>query len=129
MKMSEIIRIIESAEIVPLLYHGTCEDNARNIIENGWQPNSGVRGGNMGQSQYLYLSTGYEDALWFAEEKGCDTVLELHDVPISYLIVDPEDGIKDTVEEELNLPNTSGSPGKVALTRALGPEHFKITKK
>lgn len=80
----------------------------------------------MGQNRYLYLTTGYEDALRFANQKGSDTVVKVIDVPLSYLTVDPEDGSYDTVEQELNSPH--GLPGKVALTNPLGPEHFKLSK-
>jgi len=77
----------------------------------------------MGQTRYLYLTTGREDAEWFANAKGCSTIVQVT-VPIEYLRVDPEDGIGDTVEDELN--SAHGLPGKVILTKSLGPEHFKI---
>ena len=80
----------------------------------------------MGQPKFLYLTSGEEDALWFAEEKGCSTVLKVSNVPLEYLEVDPEDGIGDTVEQELN--NKFRLPGKVVLVKPLGPEHFSIIK-
>ena len=115
--------------IVPILYHGTCEENAIHLIKNGWEPRipKSIRASqtaNMGQARYLYLSTGYEDALWFAEQRGCNTVIELHNVPIDYLIVDPEDGVSDTVEDELK--GFRGMPGKVALTKPLSANHFRL---
>lgn len=120
------IALIEATQIsdstVPILYHGTCADNARALIQHGWQPRSGASGGNRGQARYLYLSTGYEDALWFAQQKDCDAVLELRAVPMSYLIVDPEDGTADTVAGELNLSH--GLPGKLALIKPLSADHF-----
>ena len=120
--MRQLIDMIaEASRPTYTLYHGTCSDV---LCQTGWTPGSGPQGGNMGQTRYLYLSSGAEDALWFAEEKGCSTVLVVRDVPAEYLIVDPEDGIGDTVEDELNSPH--GLPGKVALTRALGPEHFSV---
>jgi hypothetical protein len=123
-KWKPVLGITESmvSEIVPVLYHGTCKENAKNILKNGWQPNSGQQGGNMGQTKYLYLSTGYEDALWFANEKGCNSVIKVVNVPKSCLIVDPEDGLEDNLDDELNLPY--GMPGKIALIKQLGPEHF-----
>lgn len=109
-------------EVVPVLYHGCGPENAERILAAGWAPHSGERGGNMGQTALLYLSTGREDALWFANEKGSDCVLEVRNVPMSHLIVDPEDGTADTLVEELN--NRHGLPGKVALTRPLAAGHF-----
>jgi len=78
----------------------------------------------MGQPRYLYLSTGYEDALWFSQQKGCGTVVEVHAVPLSHLMVDPEDGCGDSLAGELGLP--FGLPGKVALTHALPATHFRL---
>lgn len=103
------------------LYHGTCSDL---LTRTGWSPASGQSGGNGGQARYLYLTSSPEDATWFAEEKGCDIVLVVSDVPASFLIVDPEDGMTDSVEDELNSPH--GIPGKVALTRPLAAEHFSV---
>lgn len=117
-------KVVESAETVTV-YHGTCSGNAASLCANGWVPNSGAVGGNQGQARFLYLSTGVEDAEWFANEKGCTTVLAVT-VPMAYLIVDPEDGIGDTLEDEINNP--MGLPGKVALTRPVGPEAFKVVK-
>ena len=113
-------------QIVPVLYHGTCEDNAAHLIQHGWHPHSGTSGGNQGQTRYLYLSTDREDALWFAQEKGCDTVLAVRNIPLDCLIVDPEDGIGDSVEAEMNLPH--GLPGKLALTKPLAASHFQVAK-
>lgn len=107
------------------LYHGTCEANAANLLSQGWQPGSGSIGANMGQSRYLYLTTHIEDAEWFAREKGCSTVVSV-EVPLDSLRVDPEDGIADTVEEELNNP--LGLPGKVVLIRGIGKEAFGMVK-
>lgn len=107
-----------------VLYHGTTPESAEALLRDGWRPGVAPRGANMGQSRYLYLTTGYEDALWFAEQKGCDTVLEVRDIPRDSLAVDPEDGIGETVDEEISNPH--GLPGKLVLTRPLGPEHFSV---
>jgi hypothetical protein len=93
------------------------------MCKTGWQPNQVSQGGNMGQTRYLYLTNGAENARWFANEKGCDFVLVVRDVPASFLRVDPEDGMADSVEEELGHPRL---PGNVVLTRPLGPEHFSL---
>lgn len=122
--MRQFMKIVESADTITV-YHGTCADSAASLCANGWAPNSGVAGGNQGQARYLYLTTGIEDAEWFANEKGCTTVLAVT-VPVASLIVDPEDGVGDTLEDEIN--NSHGLPGKVALTRPVGPEAFKVVK-
>jgi hypothetical protein len=111
------------------LYHGTCGDNGKNLIENGWEPIITGYGGNMGNPNYLYLSSEPEDALWFAEEKGCDTVIEVVNVPIKYLRPDPEDEAGFTMKELLDRINTSGFPAKFVLTKPLDNTHFKIKKK
>ncbi len=109
------------------LYHGTTPESAALLLERGWEPNKFASGGNCGQPRYLYLSTGYEDALWFAQEKGCEEVLELRDIPLRFLRVDPEDGTYDTVAEEID--NTVNFPGKLVLWKAIGPENFAVAVK
>lgn len=118
------MNLVENARVVTL-YHGTSAESAAALCQNGWQPNSGQQSGNMGQARYLYLTTGIEDAAWFANERGCDSIVAVT-VPMDYLIVDPEDGVGDTVDEELNSPH--GLPGKVALTRAVGANAFKAIR-
>lgn len=121
-----LIQIVESAgqeNVFPALYHGTCASNAASLVQNGWAPRAGGQGGNMGQTRFLYLSTVREDALWFAEQKGCDAVVEVRDVPLDHLRVDPEDGSWDTLEDELAGHN--GLPGKVVLTKPLPARHFR----
>ncbi len=108
------------------LYHGTCLPNAQNIIDNGWKPLSSSYGSNMGNSNYLYLSSDKEDALWFAEEKGCNTIIMVSDIPIEYLKPDPEDEIGYTTEELLDRMYNTQIPSKFALTKPLDKEHFKI---
>ena len=115
-----------SRDVLLTLFHGTCDDSAANLIAKGWQPNLWNRGGNMGQPRYLYLTTGYKDALWFAEEKGCSVVVQVIDVPLDHLIPDPEDSTADTVEDELALAQRVGLPAKLALVKPLGPEHFQL---
>jgi hypothetical protein len=111
-------------ELVPQLYHGTCPDYANSLLKNRWSPNSGTKGGNSGNPRYLYPTTTSENAQWYAQEKGCNTIIALINIPKSMLMVDPEDGSNDTVDEELSMR----LPGCVVLTQALGPEHFKLIK-
>jgi hypothetical protein len=125
MKMRDIMRLVEGTGIAPVLFHGTCPDNAASLVRNGWIPRSGSHGSNMGQTRYLYLTTGREDALWFAEQKGCDTVVEVHNVPLDHLIVDPEDGGADSLHDEMN--SIHGLPGKVALIKPLPAIHFHLS--
>ena len=120
--MRKWIAILENSETYTL-YHGTCSDSATKLLRNGWSPNSGTIGANQGQPYYLYLTTTPENALWFAEQKGCSTILKVT-VPASFLRVDPEDGIANSVGEELSSPY--GLPGSVICIRALAPENFSI---
>ena len=120
--MREYINIVESGDTITL-YHGTCQSNAESLCTNGWEPNQVSAGANQGQARYLYLTSGIEDAAWFANEKGCSTVLSVT-VSLRDLRVDPEDGVADTVEDELN--NAHGLPGKVILVRRVGPEAFRV---
>ncbi len=107
------------------LYHGTCEGNGKNLIENGWKPTNSGYGGNMGNPNYLYLSSEPEDALWFAEEKGCNTVIKIMNIPIDYLRPDPEDEAGFTMKELLDRIDTNGFPSKFILTKPLDNSHFK----
>jgi hypothetical protein len=114
----------ENTETVPVLYHGTTPESAKAMCTNGWSPRPGHSGGNGGQGRYLYLSTGREDAQWFSNEIGEDTVIEVHNIPKSYLRVDPEDGIGDSVDDEMN--NAHGLPGKLILVQPLPASHFSM---
>jgi hypothetical protein len=108
------------------LYHGTCPGSAKSLVENGWQPFSGMQGANMGYQGYLYLTDDPDDARWFAEQKGCKTVVVVRDVPIEYLIVDPDDAVTENVQEEYELSRTYKLPLKLALIKALPAEHFSV---
>ena len=106
------------------LYHGTC--NGENLIKNGWKPNTGYVGSNMGNPNYLYLSSEPQDALWFAEEKGCNIVIEIVDIPIDYLRPDPDDEAGFSMKELLDRINNSKLPSKFILTKQLNNKHFKL---
>lgn len=129
--MRDIINLIENENVpavIPVLYHGTCPDNAESLINKGWQPRSGTRGGNFGQTRFLYLTTGKENALWYAGEKGCDSLVAVENIPLDYLDVDPEDGTWENVEEEIRRSAANGSPGCLVLKKPLPAEHFKLIK-
>lgn len=108
-----------------ILYHGTSSRNANLLLKNGWQPNKVSKGANQGQTKYLYLTTEPLDALWFAEEKGESTILQVI-VPIEYLIVDPEDGVGETVDEELEISKRTKFPAKFALFVELESSAFTL---
>lgn len=103
------------------LYHGTTDDAATSLSEFGWRPGSGRAGANCGQSRYLYLTNGQDNALWFAEQKGGSVVLAV-EVDEDDLLVDPEDGSKDDVASELAWGH--GLPGSVVATRPLPADRF-----
>lgn len=127
------IKLFENFKETITLYHGTCNINAISLIENGWKPNLVKSGSNQGNPSYLYLTSSEEDAKWFAEEKGCNTVLEVVDVPITYLIFDPEDGDADLYDYNISnainkIKNGYQIPIKFALVKPLHKEHFNYTK-
>ena len=111
---------------VHTVYHGTTPESAEKLCSAGWSPRSGSRGGNMGNPALLYVSSVYEDALWFSEQKGCSTVLRI-EVPETFLVVDPEDGYPDTMEECLEvMRNSPDTPVKLAVTRPLPAMAFSV---
>lgn len=108
------------------LYHGTCKENALNLVKNGWKPNNSNIGGNLGNPKYLYTSTDYEDAMWFANEKGCDSVVIIKNVPLEYIKPDPEDEAGFSMDELLDRINNSKSPAKFVIYKELNNIHFKF---
>lgn len=110
--------------MAPTLYHGTTEESAESLLHNGWQPNAWSAGANRGQPKFLYLTTDPEDALWFAQQKGGSSVLEIRGLAMDDINLDPEDACCDTLADELRNP--LGLPGKVVLTRSKGPCHFSM---
>lgn len=109
------------------LYHGTCEQNSKKLIENGWEPIN-TYGSNMGNPNYLYLSSDPEDALWFAEEKGCNTIIKINNIPIEYLRPDPEDEAGFTMKDLLKTMDNNLLPAKFILTKSLNNKHFELYK-
>lgn len=110
------------------LYHGTSLENAAKMVQRGWKPNSGFQGGNMGNPKYLYLTNVIENAKWFAEEQyEKPTVIKIK-IPIKNLIVDPEDGIGENVQDELNISKKQGTPAYLATPYEIPPEAIEIIK-
>lgn len=118
-------RIKDSMETYDL-YHGTTTESANRLLRDRWQPGSGASTGNRGNSRYLYLTNGAENAAAYAGQIGGDVVLKVKNVPKSILKVDPEDGVYDTVAEELN--SSTGLPGNVVAFRPIDPEAFEVVE-
>ena len=112
------------------LYHGTSHASAAALQANGWQPRAGSQGGNMGNPAYLYLTSGWEDAQWFANEKGESAIVQLRDVPLAFLRPDPEDEAGFTMAELLEriAEEPDGMPSKFILTKPLPASHFVFFK-
>lgn len=107
------------------LYHGTTPSSAENLMKNGWHPNSGHIGSQMGQTRYLYLTSLPENASWYAEEKGSSTVLAVK-VHKSDLIVDPEDGVGSNLDDEWRSTSQYKIPANFALKNSLPDNAFTL---
>lgn len=101
------------------LYHGTSARNAADLLEHGFDPARWRAGPNGGRRGLLYLTNDPENAGWYAERFDDGVVLEI-EVAVEDLIVDPEDGVGETVEEEMAGP----LPACLATRKAIGPERF-----
>jgi hypothetical protein len=120
MTFQNMINILEFNSKEIDLYVGCSEEKAKSLLTNGWKPNMNREywrnSEHGGQGRYLYLTNVPENARWYGE-----AVLK---VTVAYddLIVDPEDGTAETVEDELN--NTLGLPGSVCATKPLSKYKF-----
>lgn len=117
-----IVDLLESTNDELVLYHGTSKESADNLLRSGWEPNKWSQGSQMGQKRFLYVTDVPENAQWYADEKDNGVVLKITNVPKEYLRVDPEDGIFDTVDEELN----NQLPANLVITKPLSSTHFEI---
>ncbi len=109
------------------LYHGTSSEYAQLLVTNGWQPNKICMGGNCGNPKYLYLTSDIEDARWYSNEKGDDTIIKVINIPIDYLRADPDDERGYNMNDLLQrISKKSLMPSKFILTVSLTKEHFKI---
>lgn len=111
------------------LYTGTSEVTAEFFINNGWKPRESGSGGNMGQSRYLYLTSEPENARWYANENGYDTIVEVSNIPIEYLYPDPEDETGFSMKDLLTRMSATGLPSNFVLIKQLDKKHFKIYNK
>jgi len=127
MKHLRLFEEFDKEDIITL-YHGTTEHSAKALINNGWVSGNYI-GSNMGNSNYLYLTSEPEDALWFANENGGNSIVEVSNIPISYLRPDPEDEAGYTMYELLDYlysDNKYKLPVKFILTKPLDEKHFNI---
>lgn len=108
------------------VFHGTDESHANYLLSNGYTP-KGIKtiGSNLGKSGLLYVSSGYDDARWFANEKGSDIVLKIEEVPVDSLSPDPEDESGFTMSELLDRVRNSKMPAKFIITKPIDKNKFK----
>lgn len=122
--LNELFENISNSDSITL-YHGTSKESANEFLKNGWSPRKEGAGANFGNPKYLYLTSEPEDALWFAQEKGEDTIVKVSNIPLSYLKPDPEDEAGFTMKELLDRIKNSNSPSKFALFQPLDSSHFQ----
>lgn len=124
--LDDINELNESRNQKITLYHGTSSENAKKLLKYGWKPNQLSRGSSQGNPRYLYLTSHPDDAMWFAQQKGESSVLKVKDIPLNYLIPDPEDEAGFTMDDLLNRIETMKIPSKFALVKSLGNDHFEV---
>lgn len=103
------------------LYHGTSARNAADLLEHGLDPARWRAGPNGGRRGLLYLTNDPENAGWYAERFDDGVVLEI-EVAVEDLIVDPEDGVGETVEEEMAGP----LPACLATRFPVPPDRVRV---
>ncbi len=108
------------------LFHGTTKESAEMLMKTGWVPNSGRITANMGNRKYFYLTSDPEDALWFANEVGDETVLMVSNIPISGLYPDPDDSSGYSLEELLK--SMYKHPSKFIVKTPISASQFSIYK-
>jgi hypothetical protein len=109
------------------LYHGTTLLNGLNLVKYGWEPNRCAT--DLSNSKYLYLTSDYDDAMWYANEKSGNTIVEITNIPIDFLSPDPESEIGYNIENLLRRLIKNKKPSKFVLTQTLNNEHFNIFDK
>lgn len=101
------------------MYHGTSVEGEKLLLANGWKPNQVSSGGQQGNPAYLYVCSNPECAEWYAADKGNgSSVLEIRNIPKSYLGIDPEDHLYTNLDKELE--NNS----QFTIRKPLSAEHF-----
>ena len=118
----KLLKTFENFNETHTMYHGTSVENEKQLIENGFEPYGSCSGGQCGNPAYLYLTQSPESANWYACQKGNDgSVIEIKNIPKSYLGVDPEDGIY-VIDNDLDKELKSG--GSFILKNKLDESHF-----
>ncbi|WP_371436167.1 hypothetical protein [Polaromonas sp.] len=107
-----------------LLFHGTTRENALQLLKVGCGGRAPT-GANQGSRSLLYVTTDPRNALWFSQQAGERVVLQVR-VPAAQLVVDPEDGTHDSVEEELQTSMVTRVPGTLAVVGTLGQAAFAV---
>lgn len=115
---------LSSEEETFTMYHGTDKLHENELLKHGFIPYKCSSGSQCGNPAYLYLTLSPEKANWYACMKGNDGhILEINNIPKSYLGVDPEDGMyyypKYDLDKELE------NNGSFVLKKALPNIFFK----
>ena len=121
MKLHELLNEAKKMTV----YHGTSKSSADNMVKVGWTPNKYGPTGNNGKSKYLYVSTMFDDALWFANEIGDSTVVKIKCYQ-NDLYPDPDDEGGFTKEELLKRKEL---PAKFIIKIPIAPHNIKIDSK
>lgn len=106
------------------MYHGTTPPSAKILVEGGWSPFDSKTNPNGGSGRYLYLTSDPKDAEWFARQNGSDIVLEVSEIPLNFLLPDPEDEAGFTFEELFVRLLNRRLPSKFVLNKPLSFSHF-----
>lgn len=105
------------------MWHCTLAAGAALLLRDGWQPYRAPAGSQCGNPAFLYVTNSSENARWYADEKAEGVVVELLLDPAA-LRVDPEDGIGDSVAEELEISARHGLPANLAISQSINAEAF-----
>lgn len=106
------------------LYHGTTQERAKTLLEHGSMGPAPV-GANQGKKSLLYVTTHPENATWYAQQSGDSVVLSVR-IPASRLGCDPEDGVHETVMEELKAADRTGIPASLVVWGSLAASAFSL---
>lgn len=124
-KVVEDVVVETAADNTLVLYHGTSRSHAESMLAKGWEPRTGRSGPNGGRPSLLYLTNFPENAGWYADRTDDPVVLRVV-VHKNQLVVDPEDGIGNSVDEELAMSARSKMPVLLAARTAIPAESFTM---
>ena len=114
------------------LYHGTTKDTAVHLSKTGWKTGDSIVGANAGNPRLLYLTTTIDNARWYAEENGGDTVIRVK-LNTKDLIFDPEDGNPDLFDYSIDvaiekLMKDKNTIANFATSKPIPSKNIKIIK-